>query len=440
MSNGTNGDRAILVSVRLKPRGQSARAAKEAGPDQTAAKDGLQELAGLLDTLGVKSVHRMEVAARELRPRYLVGSGKADEVIAAAAEHQANLIVFDNELSPSQQRNWEQRSQRSTLDRQEVILEIFGRHASTREARLQVELARMQYQLPRLTRAWTHLSRQRGGQKGTRGEGETQRETDRRTILARIDTIRRKLSEVEEQREARRKRRVGVPVPTGAIVGYTNAGKSSLLNRLSGSGVVVEDQLFATLDPTTRKVELSNAAHVLLTDTVGFIRDLPHQLVDAFHSTLEETVTADFLIHVLDASSPHVVEHHQTTMSVLSELGAADKPVLTVLNKIDAPSVSRGDVEVLCSRLEADGEAHCIPYSARTGEGTEKLLSAVRELVAHGFEHGTYSLPYDRYDLAALVHRTGRVIAEEHKQDGIRMEASLPPRTRNILAPYATGG
>jgi GTP-binding protein HflX len=231
-----------------------------------------------------------------------------------------------------------------------------------------------------------------------------------------------------------------VPVPTGAIVGYTNAGKSSLLNRLSGSGVVVEDQLFATLDPTTRKVELSNAAHVLLTDTVGFIRDLPHQLVDAFHSTLEETVTADFLIHVLDASSPHVVEHHQTTMSVLSELGAADKPVLTVLNKIDAPSVSRGDVEVLCSRLEADDEAHCIPYSARTGEGTEKLLSAVRELVAHGFEHGTYSLPYDRYDLAALVHRTGRVIAEEHKQDGIRLEASLPPRTRNILAPYATGG
>ncbi len=424
MGKATTDDRAILVSVRQVRTGENHQ------------EEGLEELAGLLATLGVEPAARVTVNVRAYRPRYLVGSGKADEIIRAAEEHDAGMIVFDNELSPSQQRNWEQRAERSTLDRQEVILEIFGRHATTREARLQVDLARMQYQLPRLTRAWTHLSRQRGGQKGTRGEGETQLEADRRTVLARIDSIRRKLSEVEQQREARRKQRTGVPVPTGAIVGYTNAGKSSLLNRLSGAGVLVEDQLFATLDPTTRKVELPNSAHVLITDTVGFIRNLPHQLVDAFHSTLEETVTADFLVNVLDGSSPHVMEHHQTTMSVLSELGAGEKPILTVVNKIDAPEVRPGDTDVLCSRIEATLHTTCVACSARTGEGIAELREAMRDLVEGGFDRANYHLPYDRYDLAALAHRTGRVVAEEHRGDGIHLDASVPPRTRNLLAPY----
>lgn len=438
MSDNNTGDKAILVSVKLKQAGANGRGKTTAAGSRREPndRDGLDELSGLLNTLGVGEAHRIEVEVREYRPRYLVGSGKADEIIAAAAEHEADLIVFDNELSPSQQRNWEQRAERSTLDRQEVILEIFGRHAVTREARLQVELARMQYQLPRLTRAWTHLSRQRGGRRGTRGEGETQLEADRRTVLARIDTIRRKLSEVEQQRESRRKRRVGVPVPTGAIVGYTNAGKSSLLNRLSGSGVLVEDQLFATLDPTTRKVDLDNAAHVLLTDTVGFIRDLPHQLIDAFHSTLEETITADFLIHVLDASSPELMEHHDTTMSVLGELGAADKPILTVLNKIDSPEVDRRELDLVCARIEAGRGTGCLPCSARTGEGMEAILRAVSQMVAERFEHGAYRLPYARYDLAALAHRTGTVTSELHERDGIHLEAAVPPRTRNILAPY----
>lgn len=424
MSTETQNSTAILVSVREKHE------------EATHQEEGLEELAGLLTTLGVSPIHRMKVDVREYRPRYLVGSGKADEIIDAAAERKADYIVFDNELSPSQQRNWEQRSKRSTFDRQEVILEIFGNHASTREARLQVELARMQYQLPRLTRAWTHLSRQRGGQHGTRGEGETQLEVDRRTVLARIDTIRRKLREVEQQREARRKRRLDVPVPTGAIVGYTNSGKSSLLNRLSGAEVAVEDQLFATLDPTTRKVELPNARHVLVTDTVGFIRDLPHQLVDAFHSTLEESVRADFLIHVLDAASPSAMEHHETTMSVLAELEAGDKPVITVLNKIDSARLDRRELDILRSRIQATYDTICIACSARTGEGIDELTDAVRELLTRDFEHGTYRLPYARYDLAALVHRTGRVIAEKHEEEGLRLEASLPPRTQNILAPY----
>lgn len=424
MSTETQSNRALLVSVRARHE------------EENHQREGLEELAGLLSTLGVSPIHRMEVNVREYRPRYLVGSGKADEIIEAATAHEADYIVFDNELSPSQQRNWERRAERSTFDRQEVILEIFGNHASTREARLQVELARMQYQLPRLTRAWTHLSRQRGGRRGTRGEGETQLEADRRTVLARIDTIRRKLREVEQQREARRKQRVGVPVPTGAIVGYTNSGKSSLLNRLSGAGVTVENQLFATLDPTTRKVELPNARHVLVTDTVGFIRDLPHQLVDAFHSTLEESVRADFLIHVLDAVSPKVMDHHETTMSVLGDLEAGEKPVITVLNKIDSPRLDRRELDILRSRIQATHDTICIACSARTGEGIEELTDAIRELVTRSFEHGTYRLPYARYDLAALVHRTGRVISEKHEADGLRLEASLPPRTQNLLAPY----
>ncbi|MFP4637565.1 MAG: GTPase HflX [Spirochaetaceae bacterium] len=423
MSNDNTDEKAILVAVR--------RAREESNHQN----EGLEELAGLLATLGVSSVRRLPIQVREFRPRFLVGSGKAEEIMETARAEDAGLIVFDNELSPSQQRNWERQAERTTIDRQEVILEIFGRHASTREARLQVELARMQYQLPRLTRAWTHLSRQRGGRRGTRGEGEKQLEADRRTVLARIDTIRRKLAEVEQQRGARRKRRLGVPVPTGAIVGYTNAGKSSLLNRLSGAGVLVEDQLFATLDPTTRKLELEGAAHVLLTDTVGFIRNLPHQLIDAFHSTLEETITADFLIHVLDAASPLVMEHAETTMGVLADLGAADKPVITVLNKVDTAG-EEGELDVLQSRVRAAHPGPCIACSARTGTGMEDLAAAVRELVAERFEYGRYHLPYERYDLAALAHRTGRVVSEDHRRDGVVLEASVPEKTRNILAPF----
>lgn len=423
MSNDNTDEKAVLVSVR------------RARDESNHQSEGLEELAGLLATLGVSSVRRLPIQVREFRPRFLVGSGKAEEIMQTARAEDAGIIVFDNELSPSQQRNWERQAERTTIDRQEVILEIFGRHASTREARLQVELARMQYQLPRLTRAWTHLSRQRGGRRGTRGEGEKQLEADRRTVLARIDTIRRKLAEVEQQRGARRKRRLGVPVPTGAIVGYTNAGKSSLLNRLSGAGVLVEDQLFATLDPTTRKLELEGAAHVLLTDTVGFIRNLPHQLIDAFHSTLEETITADFLIHVLDAASPLVMEHAETTMGVLADLGAADKPVITVLNKVDTAG-EEGELDVLQSRVRAAHPGPCIACSARTGTGMEDLAAAVRELVAERFEYGRYHLPYERYDLAALAHRTGRVVSEDHRRDGVLLEASVPEKTRNILAPF----
>ncbi|MDY7027776.1 MAG: GTPase HflX, partial [Spirochaetota bacterium] len=250
----------------------------------------LDELRSLCDTLGIETLDQIVVPVRQLHPRFLVGSGKAEEICRRAEELEADCIIFDDTISPSQQRNLEQISGRCVIDRQEVILEIFSEHARTREAMLQVGLARMEYSLPRLKRAWTHLSRQRGGMRGTRGEGETQLEVDRRIVLKKITGLKAALKKLEAQRSTRRKQRTEIPVPTGAIVGYTNAGKSSLLNAMTGSEVGVENQLFATLDPTTRKMELQGGTRILLTDTVGFIRKLPHSLVNAFHSTLEETL------------------------------------------------------------------------------------------------------------------------------------------------------
>src|SRR6056297_586908 len=280
----------------------------------------LDELRSLCDTLGFETVEQVVVPIKRLHPRYLVGSGKAKELAELAEAYEVDCLIFDDTISPSQQRNLEQLSGRCIIDRQEVILEIFSEHARTREALLQVGLARMEYSLPRLTRAWTHLSRQRGGTRGNRGEGETQLEVDRRIVLKKITGLKHELLKLKNQRNTRRKHRSGIPVPTGAIIGYTNAGKSSLLNALTGSATLVQDKLFATLDPTTRKMELSGGTRILLTDTVGFIRKLPHSLVDAFHSTLEETLVADFLLHLVDASNPEAEHHIETTLEVLGEL------------------------------------------------------------------------------------------------------------------------
>ncbi|MFW6344260.1 MAG: GTPase HflX, partial [Sediminispirochaetaceae bacterium] len=277
----------------------------------------LEELKNLADTLGFTTADSMVVPVKKISPKYLVGSGKAEEIQHLAEAHEVECVVFDDTISPAQQRNWEQLTGRCVIDRQEVILEIFSRRARTREAILQVALARMEYSLPRLTRAWTHLSRQRGGTRGTRGEGETQLENDRRVVLKKITKLKRELAKLESQREVRRKQRMGVPLPTGAIVGYTNAGKSSLLNALTDASVTVGNRLFATLDPSTKKMALPGGAEILLTDTVGFIRKLPHDLVDAFHSTLEEAVLADFLVHVVDASNSEALHHIETTKEVL---------------------------------------------------------------------------------------------------------------------------
>lgn len=344
----------------------------------------------------------------------------------ASEDLGTEAILFDRILSPSQQRNWERLTKRSVMDRQEVILRIFSQQAVTREAQLQVELAELTYYLPRLHRAWTHLSRQRGGTGATRGEGEKQLEADRRTLLKRIHRVRRELQAVHGERALRRKKRSSTPV--GSLVGYTNAGKSSLLNALSDSDVLVANRLFATLDPTTRRVELGGGATVALTDTVGFVRRLPESIVEAFHATLQETVVGDFLVVVIDGSDPDAENHFRTTRELLSEIGAWDKPKVIVLNKSDAPGFRRPFLD------EAEPP---VSVSVATGEGLAELRERIRQMAAAGYRHLDCLLPPSRSDLAALARRTGIVHAEVYQDDGIRLSAELPSATYRRLAPYA---
>jgi GTP-binding protein HflX len=411
-------ERALLITLepRELPRYQAERY--------------LSELRSLVDTLGLTTVHSAVVPVRELRPKYLVGSGKAQEIAELAEAHDAHCIIFDDTISPAQQRNWERLTGRCVIDRQEVILEIFSERARTKEAMLQVALARMEYSLPRLTRAWTHLSRQRGGTRGTRGEGETQLEMDRRVVLRKIDKLKRELERLHSQRAVRRKQRTGVPVPTGAIVGYTNAGKSSLLNALTEAEAPVENKLFATLDPTTKKTDLPGGTEVLFTDTVGFIRKLPHNLVDAFHSTLEEAVVADFLLIVLDASDPEVEHHLETTREVLTELEVGDTPSILVFNKIDSVS-DRFSLE----QLQAD-YPEALFLSVKEGTGIEALPAAIEELLFDQLRPRRFRIPLSRYDLASHLHRSGRVLSEEYVDNSVVVEAKVPEKTRGQLARY----
>lgn len=390
----------------------------------------LDELASLVDTMGLKILGKKIVKIDNPSARFFVGTGKAEEIIEAAQDCEADCLIFDNSLSPSQQRNWERLSEICVIDRQEVILDIFASRASTREAVIQVALARMEYSLPRLTRAWTHLSRQRGGAKGTRGEGETQLEVDRRIVLRKISKMKKDLEKIRRQRTTQRKQRHVHPLPSAGLVGYTNAGKSSLLKALSGKDLFIENKLFATLDPTTRRVDLGSGEELLITDTVGFVRNLPHDLIEAFQSTLEETLTSDFLIHVLDASNPESLEHAHTTLQVLEEVGAGDKPILTVFNKKD-----------LCDPPELpwylqERFPDCLFISTHTGEGLEELSEALKHQVRKSQRPGEYLIPPDRYDLVAYVHRTGRITEEKHTDEGTRIIALLPPEGEGKLEEY----
>lgn len=388
------------------------------------------ELTQLVDTMGLRVADTFITRLRAIQPKYLVGTGKAGEIAELADTLEADCIIFDDDLSPSQQRNWEALTSRCVIDRHEVILDIFAARANTREAELQVALARMEYSLPRLTRAWTHLSRQRGGSRGTRGEGETQLEADRRVVLRKIDKLKGQLKQVRSQRATRRRLRMAAPVPTASLVGYTNAGKSSLLNSLTGADVMVEDKLFATLDPTTRRLKIQNGGEVLITDTVGFIRKLPHDLVDAFKSTLEETVLADVLIHVLDAANTEVRHHYETTVSVLEELGAGHKPSILVINKID---LLQGEHD--CRMLKSD-YPEAIFTSVRENTGLDEVIQRIKGALYGATPISEYRIPNSRYDIAALIHRTGRVIHEQYVDDRILLTAQVPEKTRGICAAY----
>ncbi len=400
----------------------------------------LEELGELVKTLGIGVIESCLVHTRSLHRKFLCGTGKAQEMVDLAKAHECDCIVFDNMFLPSQQRNWEELADTCVIDREEVILDIFSQRAQTREARLQVDLAKMQYSLPRLTRMWGHLDREgggggdggggKGGGGASRGMGEQQVEVDRRLARTRIDQCKRELAEVRKQRGTRRKEREKQGVPCAAIAGYTNAGKSTLLNCLSGSDIMAKDMLFATLDTTTRAIELPDGQPLLLTDTVGFVRNLPHRLVEAFKATLEESVLADFIIHVLDASSPEVEKYYETTMEVLEELGAGDKPVITVLNKIDVLNdpVKLAGLEVTFPNT--------ISVSAITGKGCDELLVRCSEMLADRVSTQTYRIPQSRGDLSGLLHRDAKVLETEYDGNDVIVKAVVPASIAGKLASY----
>ena len=390
----------------------------------------LQELGELVTTLEIGIVGSHTVKTFPVHSRFLTGTGQAEAILELAEELEADCIVFDNELSPSQQRNWESFTKMCVVDRQEIIIDIFSRRAQTKEAKLQVLLARLEYTMPRLTRAWSHLGRQGGGGgTGARGEGEQQIELDRRMLRKQIDTVRKELEHVKKVRATQRKTRQRTPVPNAAIVGYTNAGKSSLLRRMTGAEVLVADKLFATLDTTTRKIELPNGHPLLLTDTVGFVRKLPHKLVDAFKATLEEAVLSEFLIHVLDASNPEVQEFYETTLTVLEELGIHDKPMLTVFNKIDCCNEEQ---------IQALKEVHpdALFISVHAGTGIDKLNRWMGKQLSGYMARLQLQFPYDRSDLVAALHEQGKVISTEYEDDHISVHALVPTRFATSYEEY----
>lgn len=400
--------------------------------DEDVARSLLDELAELVSTLGIEVVAQECIFIRTRSKRYFTGSGKAAEMMDAARKLGADCIVFDNELAPAQQRAWETEGDITVIDREEVILDIFKMRAQTSEARLQVELAQMQYSLPRLARMWSHLDRQGGGGSGggggaSRGEGEQQIEVDRRLARKRIDRIKSDLDDIRRNRQTQRKQRSEDGICQASIVGYTNAGKSSLLNLLSGASVLAEDKLFATLDPTTRRFELPDGQPLLLTDTVGFIRNLPHRLVEAFKATLEEAVIADFLIHVLDASATEIYAFYETTRSVLRELGAADKPTVIVLNKIDLIA----DDEDRLHELKSHFDPSAVFISIRTGEGIETLIHRLAGMMVDRVARLPLRIPQARQDLIALLRREGKIVNHDYDGNDIVLTAIIPHSLRH---------
>jgi len=380
--------------------------------DRADADSLLDELDELTQNLGIHVVARQVIRIRKTSPRFILGKGKVDQLLADLKETSADVLIFDNEITPAQQRNWESESKVLVIDRHEIILDVFAERAQTKEAKLQVKLARLEYSLPRLRRAWTHLGRQRGGGVTQRGEGEAQIELDQRMVRDQISATRKEIALVAKQRQTGRSRRQKLPLPTVAIVGYTNAGKSTLLNCLTGADALSADKLFATLDPTSRRLKLPNGRMVVLTDTVGFIRKLPHRLVDSFKATLEEALVADLVLHLVDFSNPQYEAQMSTTDDVLRELGASEKELITVFNKMD---LVENDLEKFKAK-KLTGRSVFI--SANTGEGIDLLLAELEHFFASSAKPENFTLPYNRYDLVARLKSQGGLFFEETTEEG----------------------
>ena len=388
----------------------------------------LQELKNLVITLGMDVVQRLTLSRMEVHPAYGIGKGKAQEIAELAKQIEADCIIFDFNIEPRKQRNWEELTGISCFDRQEVIIRIFGQRAQTKEAVLQVELARLSYSLPRLAHMNKDFSRQRGGAFGAKGSGETQLELDQRQVREKISAIKRELAEIELNRKTQRKQRD--KLPSCALVGYTNAGKTSLLNALTGADAYVENKLFATLDPLTRKLPLNDSAGVLITDTVGFVSNLPHHLIDAFKSTLEEAVYADLLLLVLDSSDVDSETQYETVCSVLEDIGADKNPRLILLNKIDKAEDENHTLQKL--RLKFPD---AILISAKEEMGFLDLKTKIYELL-YG-DVADYILPPTQTVLINELKKAGCIEKEEWLDDGVHITARATGRLLALLSPFA---
>jgi GTP-binding protein HflX len=397
----------------------------------------LQELELLAETYGVQVLQKMPCLIRRYDAGTYITEGKLKEAIEITRQINANLVIFDDEISPGQQRNLEQAFGIPVIDRTEVILGVFAQRAQTKEARLQIELAQVRYQAPRLKRLWTHLSRQHGSGGGgsggggyTKGEGEKQIEIDRRILKRKIDLLQKDIDEVRAHRETQRLSRQRAEIPVFALIGYTNVGKSTLLNAITNAGVFVENKLFATLDTTTRKYTLPNNQEILLIDTVGFIRKLPHLLVAAFKSTLEEAFQSDILLHLIDTSHPMVEEQALTTYEVLKELNAKGKTIITVMNKIDLCP----DADVIARLTEKYPRS--VQISAISGKGLQELYEMMVSELAKQRQIATLRIPQSEYAVVSEVMRLGHIVEQEYEDNDVILKVDLPAASLQKLKRY----
>src|SRR5690242_12759098 len=419
--------------IEIRPRKTHERALliglEQAGVTKWDLRDSLEELAELASSAGAEVVDTITQKLQKPTAPYYIGKGKAELIKESLQQRQVTSVIFDDELSPAQGRNLENLLSRKVLDRTQLILDIFAQRARSREGRLQIELAQLQYLLPRLTRMWHHLSRQTGGI-GTRGPGETQLEVDRRRVQERIARLERELESVRKTRAVQRQGRKRHQWPVAAVVGYTNAGKSTLLNLMTGADVLAVYKLFATLDPTTRSYSLPNKQRVLLTDTVGFLRKLPHTLIESFKATLEEVVEADLLIHVVDLSHPRLDEHMAAVDAVIKEIGAYGKQTLIVFNKMDA--LANHDL----AKVYLEKFPGSVAISARTGQGVDDLIPALQNALGSWRLRCRYRVPQSESALLAEVHRVGHVLELRYEGEFAELVAHVPPQLEQKLMSY----